>query len=312
MARAKALGLKLAWGRDGSGLFYQERKWRDDPGLAKMRTEGPILIFQISRSVGGILSTPFFSRGPPTPVHVASPSYGLKAVAAALGDQEPGRVILGCRGHPAYYLEDRASFFGLCAGDVRETRSDLGHPDQSFSCGADLSSGRLSECAYGSERPEDQLTSLARRCRRAPIPLVPNPQQYRGALCEVRKPGVIRDVWHCDVPSSLSRNDVALRLFACSRFLGCHQNHSELICATIAWAPRPAESATDQKEKTRSDALRELSKSRSTPFMVISARRAGILQTSTRPDGAGHRKISHGQDERLARRSRRDHHRDRH
>jgi DNA polymerase elongation subunit (family B) len=88
-----------------------------------------------------------------------------------------------------------------------------------------------------------------------PIPRAPKVQEYRGALCEVHKRGVIRDVWHADIASLYP---TTMLLFDClpkADTLGVIRAILTDLRDYRLAAKAAAESAVDPKEKTRWDAL---------------------------------------------------------
>ena len=208
-------------------------------------------------------------------------------MAAALGVQEPNRVILDAEGIQRTYLEDQASFAAYALGDVREIRSVSAILSQSYFLAAQIYplGGYQNVLMTGEARRTNSLLLRAYYRAGCPIPSAPKAREYRGALCEVHKRGVIKDVWHCDVASLYPTTMLLFDCLPASDTLGVIKTILTDLRDYRLAAKRAAESAMLIIPPKRRAGMpsRELSRSQSTRFMAISAHQVGISRILTPP-----------------------------
>jgi DNA polymerase elongation subunit (family B) len=209
--RAGRLGVRLAFGRDGSVLKRGERPSRFPVG-------GRQVEFPAFRAFGRHIVDTYLLAQAYDVVGRQLESHGLKAIAAALGVREPGRIVLEGADIQRAYREDREAFRAYALTDVRETRAVSGILSRSYFVQAQIFPYNYQDVIIrGTATKIDSLFLREYLRRGVDIPLPPEKREFEGALCKVHATGVINNVWHCDVARPLPFHDAGFWLPAQER-----------------------------------------------------------------------------------------------
>jgi DNA polymerase elongation subunit (family B) len=193
-ARADALGVPLAWGRDGQRLWLQEREGRLKVGgrilpSTRVRIHGRHVLDtyqQIQRfDSGGNLE-----------------SYALKAVMEELDLVREEREFVDRTEINALWARDPERLARYCLDDARDVRelSELITPTEFYQTQIvprlyqDVATG-------GTGEKVNALMVRAYVAARAAVPVPEEPRPYPGGYLELRRAGVFRRVVKCDVES---------------------------------------------------------------------------------------------------------------
>ena len=199
--RAERLGIRLLWGRDGTDL-YRRLNYFGAPVMRKAPIAGRHVDVQVWGIRGRHVVDTMILAMQYDVAERQLTTYGLKAVASALGVQEKDRVILEGADIQRAYHEDPEKFATYARQDVRETRAISGILSQSAFIQTQMFPMNYQDVILAGPATKVNALLLREYLRAdAPIPTPPNPRRYRGALCELHQKGVIEDVWHCDVQS---------------------------------------------------------------------------------------------------------------
>ena len=255
MARALKLKVPLLWGRDGTHLYHR-LDHHGRPRTQTFRAGGDKRDVRDYRIHGRhIVDTQLLAMDYDVAARRLE-NYKLKSVAAALGVQEPGRVILQGSDIQKAYREDREAFATYALQDVRETRAISAMLSQSVVVQAQMFPIPYHDVLFVGTASRAN-TLLLREYLRAgePIPAAPRSRGYRGALCEIHQRGVINDVWHCDVSSLYPSTMLRFNCLPASDTLGVLRAALTDLRAYRLDAKRLAETARDEQTRTALGAL---------------------------------------------------------
>ncbi len=194
MARAKALGVPLALGRDGSELRFGTP--RQCIIGANSRTFTPAYA-RGRHLIDTYLSVQRFDIG-----RGDLESYGLKEVSMQLGVAAPDRIYLERDQIPELWRTDPDTVRRYCLQDVHETRrlADLTLPTEFYQCQM-LPDTLQNLAVIGTGEKANLMFVRAYLAEHCAIPAPQEPREYPGGYTEVRRVGLIPRIVKADVES---------------------------------------------------------------------------------------------------------------
>jgi DNA polymerase elongation subunit (family B) len=191
--RARRHGIRLALGRDGSGL-------RGRP--SRMQIAERSIAFRRYDIYGrNIIDTWILAQH----YDIASralESFGLKDLAIHFGLAREGRVYLDASRVSEHFTERPEELFEYALDDVRETGALAAVLSPSYFVQAQIFPYSLQSAVLrGNATKIDALLMRAYVAARHSIPAPSAPTEVAGGYTEVRRCGVARNVLHCDVTS---------------------------------------------------------------------------------------------------------------
>ncbi|HEX3409873.1 MAG TPA: DNA polymerase domain-containing protein [Candidatus Binataceae bacterium] len=191
--RARRHGIRLALGRDGSGL-------RGRPSRMQI-AERSIAFRRYDINGRSIIDTWILAQH----YDIASralESFGLKDLAIHFGLASADRVYLDASRVSEHFEQRPEELFAYALDDVRETRALAAVLAPSYFVQAQIFPYSLQSAVLrGNATKIDALLMRAYLAARHSIPQPAAPSEVAGGYTEVRRCGVARNVLHCDVTS---------------------------------------------------------------------------------------------------------------
>lgn len=193
-ARAKALGVPLRWGRDGSELRFGSP--RQCIIGANSRTFTPAYAHG-RHLIDTYLAVQRFDIG-----RGDLESYGLKEATQQLGIAAPDRIYLEREQIPELWRTDPETVRRYCLQDVHETRrlADLTLPTEFYQCQM-LPDTLQNLAVIGTGEKANLMFTRAYLAAGYAIPTQQAAREYPGGYTEVRKIGLIPRIVKADVES---------------------------------------------------------------------------------------------------------------
>jgi DNA polymerase elongation subunit (family B) len=192
-ARAQRHGVKVALGRDGSGLRAH---------ASRMQVAERVIAFRRYDIYGrSIVDTWLLAQH----YDIASrelEGFGLKDLAQHLGFAREGRVYIDAARVSDYFDNRAEELFAYALDDTREARALAEMLSPSYFVQAQIFPYSYQNAVLrGNATKIDALLMRAYLAQHHSIPAPNEPREVAGGYTEIRRSGVARKVLHCDVTS---------------------------------------------------------------------------------------------------------------
>ena len=191
--RARKLGVKLAFGRDGSVMYARP---------ARLQIAERTIAYRRFDAYGRNLVDTWILAQHYDIGSRELESFELRDLAKHLGVTRQGRVYLDASRSSHYFDDDRDALFQSALEEVRETRDIAESLSASYFVQAQIFPYSYQNAILrGNATKIDALMMRAYLAERHSIPAAGEPKAFAGGYTEMRRCGVARNVFHCDVTS---------------------------------------------------------------------------------------------------------------
>ena len=192
-ARARRLGVKLAFGRDGSVMYARP---------ARLQIAERTIAYRRFEAYGRNLVDTWILAQHYDIGSRELESFELRDLAKHLRVTREGRVYLELRSTSHYFDNDREALFQSALEEVRETRDVAEALSASYFVQAQIFPYSYQNAILrGNATKIDALMLRAYLAAHHSIPGCGEPKAFAGGYTEMRRCGVARNVFHCDVTS---------------------------------------------------------------------------------------------------------------